>query len=276
MCRRSTASRPATPTRPATCSSARRAANGDHAHQRRARRARARRRATATRSALLKLRPHALPRVTAGQEGPDASATRAARAPRRRAGRPRRRRDRQAHGRAAGDKLVVTVSGAPDDDRRAAAARARASARSPSPSAARSSRACRWSTADAVAAATFFDRLRDWLGNPVTLILLGGLRRSVASTSCCFGGARCAAGRGDAPAEGHPPHDHHRHAQRGDRQVAVGAELPARAPPPHRRAAHDAGRQGRQRRPRAQDARPAGDRHRASRAGRPARGSSTS
>ena len=28
-------------------------------------------------------------------------------------------------------------------------------------------------TADAVDAATFFDRLRDWLGHPVTLILLG-------------------------------------------------------------------------------------------------------
>jgi D-alanyl-D-alanine carboxypeptidase (penicillin-binding protein 5/6) len=27
-------------------------------------------------------------------------------------------------------------------------------------------------TADAVDAATFFDRLRDWLGNPVTLVLL--------------------------------------------------------------------------------------------------------
>ena len=44
----------------------------------------------------------------------------------------------------------------------------------------------------------------------------------------------------------------------------VGAELPARPPPPHGRADDDAGRQGRQRRARAQDARPAGDRDRAS------------
>jgi D-alanyl-D-alanine carboxypeptidase (penicillin-binding protein 5/6) len=39
------------------------------------------------------------------------------------------------------------------------------------------------------------------------------------------------------------------------RQDAVGAELPARPPPPHRRADDDAGRQGRQRRARAQGAR---------------------
>ena len=38
-------------------------------------------------------------------------------------------------------------------------------------------------------------------------------------------------------------------------KTLVGAELPARPPPPHRRADDDAGRQGRQRRARAQDAR---------------------
>ena len=58
-------------------------------------------------------------------------------------------------------------------------------------------------------------------------------------------------------------HDHHRHPQHGDRQDARGAQLPARPPPPDGRADGDAGRQGRQRRARAQDARPAGDRHRA-------------
>ena len=59
-------------------------------------------------------------------------------------------------------------------------------------------------------------------------------------------------------------------------KTLVGAQLPARAPPPHRRADDDAGRQGRQRRARAQDARRARDRHRASPAARPARASSTS
>ncbi len=56
--------------------------------------------------------------------------------------------------------------------------------------------------------------------------------------------------------------DHHGHAQRGDRQVAGGAELQARATSPHRRPAHDGGRQGRQHRAHAQGARPARDRHR--------------
>src|SRR5437763_7965017 len=35
------------------------------------------------------------------------------------------------------------------------------------------------------------------------------------------------------------PDDHHRHAQRRNRQVAVGAQLSAGTPPPHGRAAHD-------------------------------------
>ena len=61
----------------------------------------------------------------------------------------------------------------------------------------------------------------------------------------------------------HAPHDRHRHAQHGHRQDAVGAQLPARPPPPDRRADDDAGRQGRQRRARAQDARRARDRDRA-------------
>jgi D-alanyl-D-alanine carboxypeptidase (penicillin-binding protein 5/6) len=71
-----------------------------------------------------------------------------------------------------GDKLVVTVSGAPTTidgplPRGARVGtvtvtqRGKVVARVP------------LQTADAVDAATFFDRLRDWLGNPITLILLG-------------------------------------------------------------------------------------------------------
>jgi D-alanyl-D-alanine carboxypeptidase (penicillin-binding protein 5/6) len=71
-----------------------------------------------------------------------------------------------------GDKLVVTVSGAPTTidgplPRGARVGtvtvtqRGKTVARVP------------LQTADPVDAATFFDRLRDWLGNPVTLILLG-------------------------------------------------------------------------------------------------------
>ena len=60
-----------------------------------------------------------------------------------------------------------------------------------------------------------------------------------------------------------------------DKTLAV-PELPPRPAPPHGRADDDAGRQGRQRRARAQDARPAGDRHRARRRRRPARASSSS
>ena len=60
-----------------------------------------------------------------------------------------------------------------------------------------------------------------------------------------------------------------------DKSLAV-PELPARAPPPHRRTAHDGRRQGRQHRPHAEGARPARDRDRASRAAPPARTSSSS
>jgi D-alanyl-D-alanine carboxypeptidase (penicillin-binding protein 5/6) len=71
-----------------------------------------------------------------------------------------------------GDKLVVTVSGAPTTidgplpkgtrvGTVTVTQRGKVVARVP------------LQTADAVDAATFFDRLRDWLGNPVTLILLG-------------------------------------------------------------------------------------------------------
>jgi D-alanyl-D-alanine carboxypeptidase (penicillin-binding protein 5/6) len=71
-----------------------------------------------------------------------------------------------------GDKLVVTVSGAPTTidgplpkgarvGTVTVTQRGKTVARVP------------LQTADAVDAATFFDRLRDWLGNPVTLILLG-------------------------------------------------------------------------------------------------------
>ena len=56
--------------------------------------------------------------------------------------------------------------------------------------------------------------------------------------------------------------DHHGHAQRGDRQVALGAELPARPASPHGRTAHDRRRQGREHRAHPEGARPAGDRHR--------------
>ena len=59
-------------------------------------------------------------------------------------------------------------------------------------------------------------------------------------------------------------------------KYARGAELPPRPAAPHGRADDHAGRQGRQHRPRAEDARPAGHRHRASRAARPAPGSSSS
>jgi D-alanyl-D-alanine carboxypeptidase (penicillin-binding protein 5/6) len=47
---------------------------------------------------------------------------------------------------------------------------------------------------------------------------------------------------------GKAANDHHRHAQRRDRQDARGAELPPRPPPPGRRADGDGGRQGRERR----------------------------
>jgi serine-type D-Ala-D-Ala carboxypeptidase (penicillin-binding protein 5/6) len=71
-----------------------------------------------------------------------------------------------------GDKLVVTVSGAPTTidgplpkgarvGTVTVTQRGKTVARVP------------LQTADPVDAATFFDRLRDWLGNPVTLILLG-------------------------------------------------------------------------------------------------------
>ncbi len=71
-----------------------------------------------------------------------------------------------------GDKLVVTVTGAPTEidgplpegarvGTVTVTQRGKVVARVP------------LQTADAVDAATFFDRLRDWLGNPVTLILLG-------------------------------------------------------------------------------------------------------
>ena len=59
--------------------------------------------------------------------------------------------------------------------------------------------------------------------------------------------------------------DHHRHPQRRARQDARGAELQGRPPAPVGRADHDAGRQGRQHRPRAEAPRPAGDRDRARR-----------
>ena len=49
--------------------------------------------------------------------------------------------------------------------------------------------------------------------------------------------------------------DHHRHAQRRDRQDARGAELPPRPPPPRGRADADGRRQGRERRARAEGAR---------------------
>ena len=78
---------------------------------------------------------------------------------------------------------------------------------------------------------------------------LGGTRAGGAAA------ARAARPRAAPPLGAGAPHDHHRHAQHGDRQDARGAELPARPPPPHRRADDDAGRQGRQRRARAQDAR---------------------
>ena len=55
--------------------------------------------------------------------------------------------------------------------------------------------------------------------------------------------------------------DHHRHAQRRGRQDAHRPQLPDRVPPPRQRESHAPGRQGRQHRPRAQDARRAGGRH---------------
>ena len=56
--------------------------------------------------------------------------------------------------------------------------------------------------------------------------------------------------------------DHHRHPQRRHRQDPGRAELPARPPPPGRRADRHRRRQGRERGPRAAGAGPAGDRHR--------------
>ena len=86
-------------------------------------------------------------------------------------------------------------------------------------------------------------------------------RWSCSAVRCSWRGG-CAAGlRAAAPtARSRKPHDPDRHAQHRDRQDARGAELPPRPPPPHGRADDDAGRQGRQRRARAQDARRAGDR----------------
>ena len=48
--------------------------------------------------------------------------------------------------------------------------------------------------------------------------------------------------RGVAGAGEPRPHDHHRHAERGDRPDAQRAQLPPRPPPPDGRAAHDGGR----------------------------------
>ena len=57
-------------------------------------------------------------------------------------------------------------------------------------------------------------------------------------------------------------HDRHRHPQRRGRPHAHGAELPARPPAPGERQPDACRRQGHQRRPRAEAARRAGDRHR--------------
>ena len=124
------------------------------------------------------------------------------------------------------------------------------------------SRPCRSSSSASVPAADLPQRTKDWFTRPLALLLaalvLGG---TVLVARRLRRGRRAAA----PSARSRRPHDPHRHAQHGDRQDARGAELPARPPPPHRRADDDAGRQGRQRRARAQDARRARDRDRARR-----------
>ena len=94
-----------------------------------------------------------------------------------------------------------------------------------------------------------------------TLIVLAVAAVALGSLRSCCCAAACSVGAGAAPGEPRS-HDHHRHPQRGDRQVAVRAELPARPAASHRGADDDAGRQGRQRRADAEDARPARDRDR--------------
>ena len=144
---------------------------------------------------------------------------------------------------------------------RARSPRARASARSRSACAAAPSRARRSSPRPRSTRRRWPSAWPTCCSRPGVAAARRRCSLPVPCRSCCCDGASS----GERGASG----DHHGHAQRGDRQDPVGAELPPGPAPPHRRADHDGRRQGRQRRPLAQVARPAGDRDRASRAGRP-------
>jgi D-alanyl-D-alanine carboxypeptidase (penicillin-binding protein 5/6) len=96
-------------------------------------------------------------------------------------------------------------------------------------------------TATPVAGAGFVRKATSSLGGPpaaVALVLLLGAALMMA--------LKLRSRRGSP--RGTPANDHHRHAQRRDRQDARGPELPPRPPPPRGRADRDGGRQGRERR----------------------------
>ena len=167
-------------------------------------------------------------------------------------------------------------SGAPDDVDRADPSRASAfGAVEIRPERPRRRDACRWSPHRSVPARRPRRRRPSrWFTSPLPLLLVGrrACRYRPAWRQRAPRALRDRRRAGERPA----PHDRHRHAQHRHRQDAVGAELPARPPPPHGRADDDAGRQGRQRRARAQGARRARDRDGLRRRRRPARASSTS
>jgi D-alanyl-D-alanine carboxypeptidase (penicillin-binding protein 5/6) len=92
-----------------------------------------------------------------------------------------------------------------------------------------------------VAGAGFVRKVTSGIGGPLAavafVILLGAVLLLVLRVRSKNGSL------GDAAVD-----DHHRHAQRRDRQDARGAELPPRSPPPGGRADGDGRRQGRERR----------------------------
>jgi D-alanyl-D-alanine carboxypeptidase (penicillin-binding protein 5/6) len=108
--------------------------------------------------------------------------------------------------------------------------------------------------ASPVPKASLSDRLATVLGRPSSLACWWS-SWGVPCRSCCCADGSSVGQEGCA-------RDHHGHPERGDRQDAVGAELPARPAPSHGRADDHGRRQGREHRPLAEVARPAGDRHR--------------
>ena len=259
-------SRPATPPAPATCSSARDAPGRRPARLRRARhaerrRARPRHAPRCSRWGLPRFQ-----RITARARAATVAGTRADPLPPRRAARARGRRARVRRIVRAGSATMQpsATSSVPDEvdraDPRAASAlgwrEVLADGRAVAPRAARRRRRRPGARTSRSAPRTGSRGRSRCCSRSAVAGRYGAAWR---------GGCGARPGRAARGARSRRPHDPHRHAQHGDRQDARGAELPARPPPPHGGADDDAGRQGRQRRARAQDARRAGDRHRAGR-----------